>query len=158
MEPVTVYYFDGSKSPPVRTDSAVHDASQPSFADSIPHRQFELVELSSGLSEPLFSLNWTRACARFDRELRLQTYTPQLAKHSVIEQALAGADCGHSVSITFKSYVFVIRKYRHLYCPVAIYYILPRDHHPIQHVCCDTNYTSAKFNKCKCKCYTDTWR
>ena len=51
MEPVTVYYFDGSfdesKSPSVRTDSAVHDVSQPSFADSIPHRQFELVELSS---------------------------------------------------------------------------------------------------------------
>ena len=46
MEPVTVYYFDGSfdesKSPSVRTDSAVHDVSQPSFADSIPHRQFEL--------------------------------------------------------------------------------------------------------------------
>ena len=57
MEPVTVYYFDGSfdgsKSPSVRTDSAVHDASQPSFADSIPHREFELVELSSGLGEPL---------------------------------------------------------------------------------------------------------
>ena len=55
MEPVTVYYFDGSfdgsKSPSVRTDSAVYDASQPSFADSIPHRQFELVELSSGLGE-----------------------------------------------------------------------------------------------------------
>ena len=55
MEPVSVYYFDGSfdgsKSSSVRTDSAVHDVSQPSFADSIPHRQFELVELSGGLGE-----------------------------------------------------------------------------------------------------------
>ena len=57
MEPISVYYFDGSfdrsKSPSVCKDSAVHDVSQPSFADSIPHRQFELVELSSGLGEPL---------------------------------------------------------------------------------------------------------
>ena len=57
MDPVTVYYFDGSfdgsKSLPVRTDSAVSDVSQTLFADSIPHRQFELVELSSGLGEPL---------------------------------------------------------------------------------------------------------
>ena len=48
MEPVTVYYFDGSfdgsKSPSVRTDSAVHDASQPSFAEFHP-ASTELVEL-----------------------------------------------------------------------------------------------------------------